>query len=83
MTFDDDHMLFIMLSGKPKRVTLKSQNLTWPPPYLVTFMEFPFRRISMSIITDAERQGMTHVCRGAEYHAVETQPSLTITRSKP
>lgn len=71
MTFDDDHMVFMMLTGKPKRVFLKAVNLTWPPPLLVTFMEFPFRRISMSEITDEQRQAMTHVCRGAEYHGVE------------
>lgn len=55
MTFDDDMIEFLVLSGGPKWVTLKSQG------------GFPYRRISMSEITDAERQKMTHVFRGAVY----------------
>jgi len=74
MTFDDDFMQFKMLSGKPKRLTLKSQNLEWPPPLVVNFMGFPFRRTTCSDLTDAQREGMTHVCRGAEYEAMEPSP---------
>jgi hypothetical protein len=73
MTFDDDFMEFKMLSGPPKRVTLKSQGLEWPPPARVNFMEFPYRRVGYSRITDEERRGMTHVCRGAEYEFIEAK----------
>lgn len=67
MTFDDDMIQFLVLSGGPKWVTLKSQGLEWPPPPKIGFFGFPYRRISMSDITDAERQKMTHVFRGAVY----------------
>jgi hypothetical protein len=70
MTFEDDYMEFRMLTGRPKRVTLKSVQLDWPPPPQVTFMDFPFRRISYSKITDEQRQAMSHVARGSEYEAV-------------
>lgn len=70
MTFDDDYMSFKMLTGRPKLVTLKSVNLQWPPPPLVTFMDFPFRCVSYSRITDEQRRVMTHVARGSEYEAI-------------
>lgn len=70
MTFDDDYMAFKMLTGPPKHVTLKSVQLEWPPPPHVTFMQFPFRRVSYSKITDAQRQAMSHVARGSEYEAI-------------
>ena len=75
MTFDDDHMIFVMLTGRPKRVFLRQVKFEWPPPLIATFMGFPFRRVSMSTITDEERKTMTNVCRGAEYHALEEQPA--------
>jgi hypothetical protein len=70
VTFDDDFMEFRMLAGPPKRVTLKSVKLEWPPPLLLSYMDFPFRRISYSKITDKQREVMTHVARGSEYEAV-------------
>lgn len=73
MTFDDDAMVFNMLTGRPKRVFCKAVDLEWPPPLLVNFMGFPFRRISMSELTDEQRKEMTHVFRGAVYEAIEAE----------
>lgn len=67
MTFDDDMVEFRVLAGPAKRVTLKSQGLEWPPPAKLGFFGFPYRRVSMSQITDAQRAEMTHVFRGASY----------------
>lgn len=37
---------------------------------------FPFRRVSMSDISDEDRAAMTHVFRGAQYEAKQPPPVL-------
>jgi len=66
MTFDDDFVQ-LNLDGGVKRPTCKSLGLEWPPPEEIVFASFVFERIRYSEITDEQREGMTHVCRGAEY----------------
>ena len=39
----------------------------WPPPASFTFSGTKYERVSYSGITDEQREGMTHVCRGALY----------------
>lgn len=80
MTFEDDFMFFNMLNGTVKRLTLKSQNLEWPPPEHVQLYGFPFKRIRMSEIPDEERAQMTHVFRGAEYEPLNPPPALIDTK---
>ena len=71
MTFDDDHIVLRLSTGR-MRVPLKQLGIDWPPPeyFQITggpFSEPIFKRIRFSQITDEQRAGMTHVCRGAEY----------------
>lgn len=71
MTFDDDYIQ-LRLSTGPMRVTCKQLGIDWPPPEVIEITGGPystprFRRLRMSAITDEQRQGMTRVCRGAEY----------------
>ena len=67
MTFDDDS-LSLMLEGGRKIVPLKQLGLDWPPPERINVLGFDFVRSRLSAITDEQRQGMTHVLRGAEYY---------------
>lgn len=68
MTFDDD---FVQIGRV--RTPLKQLGLEWPPPAFIrinNYGELPdllVKRVRYSEITDEERAGMTHVCRGAEY----------------
>lgn len=68
MTFDDD---FVIVGGV--RATLKSLGLEWPPPPFMQINmhgeapELFVKRLRCSEITDEQRAGMTHVCRGALY----------------
>lgn len=71
MTFDDDHMVFNMLTGSPNVVYLKAQKLSWPPPLLVTYLGFPFRRIGLSAISDEQRNVTQGLVRSAEYSGLE------------
>lgn len=71
MTFDDDYLQFRLSTG-PLRMTCKSAGVDWPPPERIEVTGGPFstprfKRIRYSDITDDQRAGMTHVCRGAEY----------------
>jgi hypothetical protein len=66
MTFDDDFIRVCFQTGQ-RNYVLKSLGLAWPPPELIDIAGFQFKRSSMSSITDEQRAGMTHVCRGAEY----------------
>ena len=80
MTFDDDFArLHLMHFGTPN-ITLKDLDLEWPPPEILVMSDdgireatkdddrsFMLERISMSSITDEQREGMTNVARGAEY----------------
>lgn len=71
MTFDDDYCQFRLTAG-PLRITCKKLGVDWPPPEFIDITGGPFstprfRRLRYSAITDEQREGMTHVCRGAEY----------------
>lgn len=84
MTFDDDYIQLRLLVG-PLRATCKSLGLDWPPPDVIEIADIDgvyvgkspaptrFKRIRFSQITDEQREGMTHVCRGAEYVHAEPQ----------
>ena len=79
MTFDDD-FLQLSLLVRTFRVTLVKVGLNWPPPERILLNDYGIqaatetdppelvlRRVSMSQITDEQRQDMTHVARGALY----------------
>ncbi len=71
MTFDDDYIQLRLTTG-PMRVTCKHLGISWPPPEHIEIAGGPFstprfRRLRYSAITDEQRQGMRHLCRGAEY----------------
>lgn len=66
MTFDDD-FLQLEFDGGTKRVTCRSLGLDWPPPERINVMGFDMDRESHSQITDAQRQELTMVMRGARY----------------
>lgn len=73
MTFDDDFLLFQTPTG-PQKLRCTQLGIQWPPPATLRlrgfeppFSDIDFRLLRMSAITDQQRAGMTHVCRGAEY----------------
>lgn len=78
MTFEDDFARLNWSIGVFD-VPLVKLELEWPPPDLIFVGDeiraatpdddpgLVMRRVSMSAITDEQRSGMTHVCRGAEY----------------
>jgi hypothetical protein len=66
MTFDDDFLQLEFEHGM-KRVTCKSAGLDWPPPETLSVFGFHMRRDTFSQISDEQRSGMDHVCRGARY----------------
>ena len=72
MTFDDDFCRLNFLSG-PRDHTCKQLGITWPPADFIHISVFTFKRINYSKITDEQREGMTHVARGAEYEVVRYQ----------
>jgi hypothetical protein len=71
MTFNDDYIQFRLANGVVTRASCKQLQVDWPPPLLmVVETETGFitlRREGMSKITDDQRMGMRHVCRGASY----------------
>lgn len=67
MTFADDFMLFHMAGDRDVHISCAEIGIEWPPPQTCEFCGFPFKRVSMSAITDAQRQGLSYVMRGAEY----------------
>ena len=66
MTFDDDFLRLVFDHGV-KNVTCKSVGIDWPPPPMLDVGGFILLRKSYSQITDEQREGLTHVARGAEY----------------
>jgi hypothetical protein len=72
MTFDDDFCRIHFDTG-PKDLPCKKNGIEWPPPKVFSFGGFLFERKSFSEITDQQRQGMTHVMRGAEYFLQEAE----------
>ncbi len=70
MTFKDDFCRIHFSSGH-KNITCDSLKIGWPPPKIIDFGGFNFKRIRYSQITDKQRNGMTHVIRGAEYQPVK------------
>jgi len=74
MTFDDDFLRLptailasLGFAGK-QDVFCRALDIDWPPPERLNIAGVALVRISISEITDEQRAGMTHVCRGAEYH---------------
>lgn len=76
VTFDDDFIRVRFLGGRTKCMRLKEIGMTWPPPEHLEFATFPYRRISISSITDEERRAMKHVARGAEYESTVPENPL-------
>lgn len=83
MTFDDDFAR-LNLSVGTYNVPLTALGLEWPPPERLwldgkgarpaTTEDDPNEvmvRMSLSQLTDEQRERMTHVCRGAEYRYAE------------
>lgn len=66
MTFDDDY-LQLVFDGGIRRVTCRQAGVEWPPPQRLDIGGFTMVQSRRSEITDEQRQGLTHVCRGAEY----------------
>jgi hypothetical protein len=79
MTYDDDFVRLNLVAGTVN-VTCKELNLQWPPPDRIAIdgenvreatADDPIWKVMimdrMSEITDEQREGMTHVARGAEY----------------
>lgn len=66
MTFEDDYIQVISRKG-PIRIACSEIGLDWPPPEILEIEGLRFRQVRRSSITDDQRQGLTHVCRGAEY----------------
>jgi hypothetical protein len=67
MTFDDDFVQIDFGDGVIRRARCLSNKIEWPPPQILDFGGFKFDRVSVSEITDEQRAGMSHVCRGAAY----------------
>ena len=83
MTFDDDFVRLHFVLGTFNFACVKI-GLGWPPPEQLVVSDEGFRgatayddpavvmtRMCMSAITDGEREGMSHVARGAEYRYEE------------
>lgn len=72
-TFDDD---FIRFQGGPldgAQAYCAKNGMEWPPPETLPANDgVVYRRESYSIITDEQREGMTHIMRGALYVPEET-----------
>lgn len=86
MTFDDDFCRLHLVIGT-KTVACSALGLEWPPPERLWLDETGAReatdedppegvlhRTNLSALTDEEREGMTHVARGAEYSYKVLQP---------
>lgn len=73
MTFEDD-MAYLQFDGGLKIVALKKLGLEWPPPENIVVAGFPMTQTRRSQLTDEQREGMTHVCRCAEYRPLESKP---------
>ena len=70
MTFDDDFCRINFLTGN-RDIACKRLGIEWPPPEVISIEGFRWKRINYSKLTDKQREGMTHVVRGAEYKSVE------------
>lgn len=70
MTYDDDFIQVEFPGGAVRRARCKASGIEWPPPEEFDWQGGRVRRVSMSKLTDEQRAGMTHVCRGALYHPV-------------
>ena len=77
MTFDDDHILIRFGSGASRRYFLKDIGYDWPPPEVLEFSGFNFKRLRYSSITDEQREKIDRVCRGAEYVTEEEYERLS------
>lgn len=83
MTFDDDFLL-LNFGHRALRQRCKSMGIDWPPPQTLEVFGFVFNRSRMSSITDEQREGMTHVCRGAEYELwTDAMPPPRLTPEPP
>ena len=72
MTFDDDFVRLVF-DGGAKTFRCAALGLDWPPPETINVAGFRMRRERFSALTDEQRSGMTHVCRGAEYVIVHRE----------
>lgn len=71
MTFYDDYMRLVDVGRMGfTDFYCRQQGFDWPPPEQINYHGRVYRRSRMSGITDKQRETMTHVCRGAEYHQV-------------
>jgi len=72
MTFDDDYIRLVFDHGV-KNVSCKAVGIEWPPPLTLDVGGFIMVRSRYSSLTDEQREGMTHICRGAEYLLAKEQ----------
>lgn len=76
MTFDDDFLRIpVQIIDRNINITLKTLGLEWPPPEEISYSGLIYKRERYSEITDEQREGMTHVARGAEYSYVGLDPN--------
>jgi hypothetical protein len=74
MTFDDDFCQIHFLTGRHRNIACNNLHINWPPPEVLDYCGFQYKRIRYSEITDEQRDGMEHVARGAEYRPIEEDP---------
>lgn len=72
MTFSDDFLRIEFETGRIDILCSKA-GVTWPPPLEIRVGGFRFLRVGMSELTDAQREKIIHVCRGALYMPVPEQ----------
>lgn len=82
MTFDNDFIV-LKTEGRPLWLSCQSLGLDWPPPETYHFQGFKFTQMRRSQLTDDERAGLTHVCRGAEYQCETKENDLGIGQTFP
>ena len=70
MTFDDDFMQLPTPQGI-RRFRCAEVDITWPPPEIISYEDRLYYRERYSSISDADRQVMTAVMRGAEYRRLD------------
>jgi len=74
MTFDDDFVRIPFADGRELNIPCRSLKMDWPPPKRLNLFGTEFERVSMSQLTDEDRAGMDHVCRGAVYREIPSGP---------
>ena len=69
MTFEDDFVRFVIIGKGSTDKTCRALGISWPPPETLECAGVTFDLYRKSEITDEQRESLTCVVRGAEYHA--------------